>query len=156
MAKNPFKKLAEKKREQALRRPRPMFREGSRTSELAYLFASKGRSGYVTQDEIIKQVCDDLLLISNKYERMIKIAMRSRTLIRDIRNRSGVFIGKVWIPAIQDFAWKILQDKDEFGQVIKQIQSRIDSLEAQKSELEEARDSGEYETQVEVFFNSRF
>ena len=148
-----YKALKLKKKMAQLRRPKKMFREGSMTGKLAFLLISKGAEGHLTDAEIRKEICGDLIIIPNRYERAIKISMRIRALIRDIRFKFGVWIGHVWSVKQEAFVWKVLASKDEFNQMIAHIQKTIDSLENVKSDLKESRDSEEYQKKVRKFYD---
>ena len=136
-----FKRLRQKRLIARGKYTKKMFREGSMTQKLSFLLISKGVDGYLTDSEIRKEICGDLMFIENKYERAIKISMRIRALVRDIRFKFHVWIGHVWIPKEENFVWKVLSTRDEFNQIIAHVQKTIDSLEYVRNDLQESRDS---------------
>lgn len=153
---NEYKKLQRRKRARELRQPKKLFREGSKTAELSYLLIEKGYEGYLTDSEIKQKICGDLLMISNRYERGLKVAQRIRSLVRDIRMRFGVWIGKVWVPEIEDFAWKVITTQGDFNQLIKRLTDSIERLQVQKDDMEECKSSKEYKDNVEKFYRETF
>lgn len=149
-----YKTMKVQKKLSYLRKPKKLFREGSKTGELAFMLLEKGFGGYLTDHEIKNKICRDLMIIENRYERSVKVSMRIRALIRDIRFKFGVWIARVWLPKEENFVWKVVTSRDEFNQLIAHIQSTIDRLENVKSDFIHSRDSEEYKERVRKFFET--
>ena len=133
----------------------PKFREGSKTEKLAFMLVDKGLDGWLTYDEMAKELYNKKTENMDLYEKILVYAS-IRGMIRDVRYKFGVFIERIFIPKIEDFAYKVVMSAKEFDEVIDRVQQRIDTLTSYRNELKENRDNPKYREQVRVFFNEVF